>query len=261
MSPGGGRGRDPVVFMYHGFCERRRNDDPENLFVELAALKGQMRFLLDGGWQPLTLQQWLDVRARRSPRPPKSFLVTIDDALVSVADLALPVLARLEVPCVLFAPVGLAGRTAEWLPEPADAPILDSERLAALDRDLVEVGLHGWDHSSMSGCGPEQLGLQVDRGRRELQDWLGRPPRAFAYPFGDHDAQARSAVAAAGFDVAFSVFEDVGQMAVSRVDVNATDTLRSFRVKTLPSYRRLWRLSHRVRFLRRAARVVLTRGG
>ena len=37
------------------------------------------------------------------------------------------------------------------------------------------------------------------------------------------------------------VFDDHGRFAVSRVDVNATDTLTSFRIKVqLPHYRRWW---------------------
>ncbi|WP_338748867.1 polysaccharide deacetylase family protein [Janibacter alittae] len=255
-----GGGRQPVIFMYHGFCESRLSNDPENLFVEVSALQAQMRFLLDRGWTPLTLDQWLDVRAGLRPRPPKSFLLTIDDAFVSVADLALPVLARLGVPCVLFVPVGLTGRTAEWLPDPPDVPILSRERLLALDGSLVDLGVHGWDHTPMSRSDTHGLSLQVERSREELASVTDRPPRAFAYPFGDHDEQARAAVAGAGFDVAFSVFDDVGTMAVSRVDVNATDTVRSFRVKTLPGYRRLWRMAQHVAFARRLLRVALTRG-
>lgn len=247
--------------MYHGFCKGRLDDDPENLFVETSALEEQMRFLLERGWTPLTLQDWLDVRAGRRPRPAKSFLLTIDDAFVSVAELALPILARFGIPCVLFAPVGLAGRTAEWLAEPPDVPILSRESLAGLDPRLVDIGLHGWDHTSMSGCDPERLSVQVDRGRDWLSSLVGRAPQAFAYPFGDHDARAQAAVRDAGFDVAFSVFDDVDDMAISRVDVNATDTLGSFRVKTFPSYRRLWRMSRHASVIRRVVRVVLTRGG
>lgn len=254
------RGRAPVVFLYHGFCEQRRADDPENLLVEVSALEEQLRFLLDRGWEPLTLGRWLEIESGAAPRPRRSFLVTIDDALVSVLDLAVPVLERLAVPCVVLAPVGLVGRTAEWLPMPADLPLATRDQLVATAEGAVEIGLHGWDHTSMVGLGPDELALQVRRGRDELEAWSGRRPRAFAYPFGDHDARARSAVADAGFEVGFSVFDDVGPMAVSRVDVNATDTLSSFRVKTLPAYRRLWRVLQRAAFVRRAARTVLTRG-
>lgn len=251
------RGREPVIFLHHGFCERRRSDDPENLLVEVSAFEAQLRFLLDRGWEPLTLDRWLEITSGASPRPRRSFLLTIDDALASVVDLAVPVLERLAVPGVLFAPVGLVGRTAEWLPVPADLPLATHDQLLASG---LEIGLHGWDHTSMVGCGAEELDRQVRRGRDELEEWSGQRPRAFAYPFGDHDADARAAVADAGFEVGFSVFDDVGPMAVSRVDVNATDTLSSFRVKTFPGYRRLWRLLQRAAFVRRAARTVLTRG-
>lgn len=254
------RGRAPVVLMYHGFCEARRSDDPENLLVEVAAFEAQLRFLRDHGWEPLTLGRWLDIDAGRAPRPSRSFLVTIDDALASVLELALPVMERWCVPGLVLAPVGLVGRTAEWLPEPPDLPLATRDELVACAGDLVEVGLHGWDHTSMVGCSPDELDLQVRRGRDELEGWFGRRPRAFAYPFGDHDERAREAVADAGFEVGFSVFDDVGPMAVSRVDVNATDTLASFRIKVLPGYRRAWRLLDRASFLRRAARAVLTRG-
>lgn len=254
------RGRRPVVFLYHGFCEQRRADDPENLLVEVSAFEEQLRFLLDRGWEPLTLDRWLEIESGATTGPRRSFLVTIDDALVSVLDLAVPVLERLAVPCVVFAPVGLVGRTAEWLPLPADLPLATRDQLVSSAAGAIEIGLHGWDHTSMVGCGPEALDLQVRRGRDELEAWSGQRPRAFAYPFGDHDDRARAAVAEAGFEVGFSVFDDAGPMAVSRVDVNATDTLSSFRVKSLPGYRRVWRLLHRAAFVRRAARAVLTRG-
>ena len=60
--------------------------------------------------------------------------MTIDDALVSVADLAAPVLRRLDVPALLFAPSGLLQETAGWLPAPADEPILGPESFASCRR-------------------------------------------------------------------------------------------------------------------------------
>jgi hypothetical protein len=59
-------------------------------------------------------------------------------------------------------------------------------------------------------------------------------------------------VQAAGFQVGFSVFRDAGRHAISRVDVNARDDIRSFRLKLLPGYRLLWRLSGSVPNLRGA---------
>ena len=85
--------------------------------------------------------------------------------------------------------------------------------------------------------------------------------RSFAYPFGGHDHAARAAVAAAGFDIGFSVFDDAGRHAVSRIDVNATDSLASFRFKVqLPHYRRWWNALERAPVVRRHVRA-LTSGG
>ena len=79
-----------------------------------------------------------------------------------------------------------------------------------------------------------------------------------AYPFGLHDEAAREAVRRSGARVAFSVFDDAGTFAVSRVDVNAADTLRTFRIKLMPRYRRIWRLLQCAPWMRRAVRRVAT---
>ena len=78
--------------------------------------------------------------------------------------------------------------------------------------------------------------------------------RAFAYPFGTHDLAARTAVAAAGYDVAFAVAREHGRFAVDRVFVQSTDSLLAFRLKLSLGYRllsrtagRAWRLRHAVR--------------
>lgn len=253
------RNRTPVILMYHGFSRTRHVDDPENLLVVDTAFGDQLDYLLGRGWQPLTLSEWLDIRAGRTTRPRRSFLVTIDDGLASVGELAIGVLAERGVPCALFIPVGLAGKTAEWLPHPPDLPIMSKAQLLTLRSPLVDFGVHGWDHTSLRGCAPGDLDLHVRTARDELASWLGTPPRVFCYPYGDHDQVAREAVEAAGYEVALSVFDDCGRFAISRVDVNATDTLRSMRAKILPGYRRTWRISRRVAPLRRAARWALTR--
>lgn len=249
--------RTPVVLMYHGFAEARRDDDPENLFVPVGAFEEQLDHLLERGWTPLDLDAYLAAR-RDGVAPRKSFLVTIDDGLESVATLAAPVLAARSVPFVLFVCAGLMGRTAWWLPQPADSPILCADELGRLLGEApMEIGGHGYDHTHMLEMSPAELTRQTDEVRSLLEELSGAPVRAFAYPYGSHDADARDAVRDAGYDVAFSVFDDLGRLAISRVDVNATDTLASFRLKLIPHYRTWWRAMGRLGVLRRAVRRIL----
>lgn len=250
-----------MVLLYHGFTDRPRSDDPEHLFVLVDELARQLDHLLGRGWTPLDLDGYLAVR-EGARRPRRSFLVTIDDGFRSVGDLAGPVLARRGVPSVLFVPSGLMGRTATWLPEPQDEGLLDPLALRRLVAEApVEIGGHGHDHSSMVARPPGDLLLHTAAVRQELGAVAEREVRAFAYPYGDHDEQARAAVADAGYLVGFSVYDDEGAFAVSRVDVNSTDTLLSFRVKLLPGYRTWWRLLSRATVLRRTVRFLVSRGG
>ncbi|GAB2754962.1 hypothetical protein GCM10027020_03910 [Nocardioides salsibiostraticola] len=251
--------RAPVVLMYHGFCSTRRDDDPENLFVEVAQFEQQLTWLREHDWTPLDLDGYLDARAlRRTPR--KSFLVTIDDGFPSVAELAAPVLRRLGVPAVLFVPSGLLGESAHWLPEPSAEPIITAEELRHLQENFdIEIGVHGRDHRDFRGLERAELDRQTVAATSELSDVVGREVRCLAYPYGGHDAAARAAAESTGVLVAFSVFEDDGRFAVSRVDVNATDTHRSFRVKHLPHYRRVWLMLQRAPWARRLVRRLTTR--
>lgn len=255
-------GREPVVLMYHGFTERRRDDDPENLFVEVDRLEEQLTWLLAQGWRALDLDDYLAWYAGGRRPAARSFLVTIDDGFTSVLDLAVPVLERLGVPAVLYVPSDLVGRTARWLSRPAEQPLLDADALRHLHaRPLVELGVHGADHTDLRRRTPEELEHQVRRAHDVLGDLLGDPLRSFAYPFGGHDRAARAAVAAAGFEVGFSVFDDAGPHAVSRIDVNATDSLGSLRLKVrLPGYRRWWAAFERAPAVRRQVRALTTRG-
>ena len=62
-----------------------------------------------------------------------------------------------------------------------------------------------------------------------------------------------------GYTIGFSVHRDLGRFAVSRVDVNAKDNERTFRLKLIPWYRVWWRLLEYVPFVRRTANLLLTR--
>lgn len=223
--------RFPLVLMYHGIGRRSAAADPHNLFVPAEVLHVQLRSLLRRGWRPLDLDGYL-----AGPAPRRSFLVTFDDGYTSVRDDAAPVLRALGVPAVLFVCPGLLGGRSSWMPETPDERLLDAAGLRSVVRDGIEVGGHGWDHADMTGRDAASLRRHTDDVAEALADATGVRPRAFAYPFGAHDADARIAVAGAGYAVAFATHAGDPPMAVPRVDLNALDTSRSFRIKTWAGY-------------------------
>ena len=79
--------------------------------------------------------------------------ITFDDAFVSVADNALPELARHGLPCTVFAPSGVLGRRPDWAMEPGvagDEIVLDADRLRNVCGPLVTIGSHSVSHPALT---------------------------------------------------------------------------------------------------------------
>jgi peptidoglycan/xylan/chitin deacetylase (PgdA/CDA1 family) len=247
----------PLVLMYHGFGQRSSSQDPQNLFVPAATFEAQLRSLLQRGRKPLDEAAFLEGIRRGGRWPAGSFLVTIDDGYTSTLDVAAPVLARLRIPAVMYALTGLLGATSRWMPEMPDEALLDRDGLRELPNWGVSVGLHGLDHLSLAGQSADELRRQTVEARQQLTEVTGQVPASFAYPFGHQDAAARQAVAEAGFEAAFAIYSADGPLAFPRVDVNALDTPRTFRLKTSRVFPRIKAVADRAPAVRRFAHAAL----
>jgi peptidoglycan/xylan/chitin deacetylase (PgdA/CDA1 family) len=247
--------------MWHGFEEQDAAADPYCVFVPPLTFARQLDLLverrahfldLDGYLAGLSTGRW----------PARSVLVTIDDGYVSTLTEAAPMLAARSIPAVMFALPGRLGGHSAWMPGAAGNPLLDADGLRELERHGVRVEAHGWDHTTLPGLPAAELHRQVAETREALADLLGRAPVAFAYPSGEHDAAARAAVRSAGYSCAFAVHEphDNDRWALSRVDVNPTETEFSFRLKASRWWPAAYRTLGRVAPVRRGIHRMLGSG-
>jgi peptidoglycan/xylan/chitin deacetylase (PgdA/CDA1 family) len=222
---------NPLVLMYHAFGRRSDREDPHNLFVPAEAFDAQLTALLRRGYRPLDQAGFL-AGLERKRWPARSFLVTVDDGYVSTLEVAAPILTRLGVPAVVFVLPGMLGATSRWMSRMPGEALLDGPGIRALQRQGIAIGLHGLDHASLVALPVTELHRQTVEARRSLADLIGHEPTLFAYPYGEHDAAARQAVAEAGFRAAFAIYSSGGPYALPRVDINSLDTLRTFRLKS-----------------------------
>ncbi len=217
--------------MYHGVGSRPAHADPHNLFVAVPDITAHLQWLQSRGWQALSLSEYL-----AGAVGPRRFLVTFDDGYRSVHDLALPLLCDMGVPATVFVCSGLLGRTSTWMRDMPQEPLVTADQVLAMKTAGFDIGLHGFDHTLLPGLCPGKLEEQTLGAARTLAAVTGEWPRAFAYPAGAHDALARAAVAATGIEVGFATHQGSGRYGVRRIDVNSTDTSRSFRIKVSPGY-------------------------
>ncbi|MCW2599994.1 MAG: Polysaccharide deacetylase [Frankiales bacterium] len=245
-----GRRTPATVLLYHGFGERSADEDANDLFLPTQNLRRHLR-AFSRWYRPVSLTTYLDgLTTGRWPR--RSVLITIDDGFRSTLTEAAQWFLHYQVPAVLFVPSGLLGRTAEWLPEFPDEPIVDGDDLRRLQAHGMEIGVHGFDHRSVAGMSREDLALNVVTARRRVADLLGQEPSAYAYPYGAFDGAAVAAVSAAGYAVAFAVEEGGNLMTTRRTVVNSYDSLPIVLLKALPLWDTAIRLLAATPRLRRA---------
>jgi peptidoglycan/xylan/chitin deacetylase (PgdA/CDA1 family) len=124
--------------------------------------------------------------AATDPDSRPAVAVTFDDAYDNFRRHAWPVLAELAIPVTLFVPVG-------FVEGDGPAPIRSTEGLPALTwpalREMAETGLvtagsHTWSHAALPALPAERVREELGKSRRVLEDRLGRPVPAFAYPRG-----------------------------------------------------------------------------
>lgn len=145
----------------------------------------------------------------------ESVELTFDDGRRVLRD-CVPVLEKYGMPAVFFISPGEILHGRNWAESPAarrcGVPALcrlsAQERDAALDaagearhggellsvddvrelarHPLVEFGNHTWSHMSCASRPIEEALDEIDRAQSQIEEWTGRRPTKFSYPFG-HD--------------------------------------------------------------------------
>lgn len=246
------------VLMYHGIDTVPTARDPHGMFVTPQAFRDQVDHLLESGFVPVSEEQYA-AAVHGAPLPRKAVLITFDDGYLGVGEHAAPVLASYGVPSVLYVPVGLIGGSSDWLEPRHRHPLMGVDDLRAVQQQGMSIASHGLDHAALPTLSDDELRRHAEGTRQVLGSLLGSEVRSFAFPYGTHDARSRAAVRAAGYDVAFAVHDPVDELAIERVDVNASDTLRSFRLKLAPYYLTAWHAASRFPVVRRTVHDLVGR--
>jgi peptidoglycan/xylan/chitin deacetylase (PgdA/CDA1 family) len=227
---------DLLVLCYHGISEQW----PAAMSVTPEGLESQLRLLVSRGYRGAT---FLDAVSERPSR--KTVVVTFDDALRSVLELGLPILARLGLPATVFVPTdfpstpdramsweGIEG----WLGGEHEDELrpMSWDELRGLAELGWELGSHTRSHPHLTSLPDRELAEELQGSREELQECLGRPCRTLAYPYGDHDDRVAAAAGSAGYIAGATLparFPRPRPLYWPRLGIYRLDDMRRYRVK------------------------------
>jgi peptidoglycan/xylan/chitin deacetylase (PgdA/CDA1 family) len=154
---------------------------PEDTFL------AQLEALAGASWEPVTAADFVAGLDDPDRLPPKSALITFDDAFRSLIGSARECLARLGYPAAVFVPVAHVGGTNSWdenTAQPSE-PICTWDDLRTLDLAGISVQSHGLSHRSFSSLDREERARELEDSKTTLEAQLGTRVELLAYPYGD----------------------------------------------------------------------------
>jgi peptidoglycan/xylan/chitin deacetylase (PgdA/CDA1 family) len=175
-----------LVLAYHRIGDPPPGEWNDWFYVSEGTFAEHLRLLDEDGWTFIDLPRLLTGMDEPGIVPPRSVLITFDDADETLLTGGLPQLACQHISAVVFVPTDFVGADNDF--DGGDQP---PERLCSWDelRELtlhrISIQAHSASHRSFAELSRPQAYRELQRSKHVLEDRLGRPVEAFAYPFGD----------------------------------------------------------------------------
>lgn len=184
------------IIVYHSIDERRTS-----ISTSQECFKIHIGWLANHGWKTIRLSEAMQRIREGRPIPARTCVLTFDDAMQSVRDLADPILRDHGLSGTTFVVTNQAGRKPHWfrLPSPyRDEPLLDRNDLEKLAANGWEIQPHTHDHPVMSHLPEEVQREQIQASRERIKDWFDQPGDVLAYPYGQFNNDTKRAMEACG---------------------------------------------------------------
>ncbi len=192
------------ILMYH----RVASDGPRALRryrLSPSALDEQLHWLREQGYRGVTLGEWQLACERRRPLSGRRVMLTFDDGYRDFAEQAWPLLERHGFAATVFVVTAAAGHTSAWdAARGQAAPLMGWDEIRALHARGVEFGSHTHTHAALCGLSNAELVRELVRSRALLEEQVGEPVSAVAYPYGDLDGAVAHLAGACGYTFGFT---------------------------------------------------------
>ena len=222
------------ILMYHQVVNGKPGDIHA---VSTESFEMQMSWLHGSGYETVLIDDAShESLLPQNQSPKRRIAISFDDGYLDAFENAAPILSRFGFSATIFLVAGRVGLKNDWDVSPVlrDASLMDWKQVRAL-RDLgMRFGAHTCTHPDLTAVTDHQAEWEIRTARTIIEDKLGNPVRAFAYPYSRFTAATIGHVADAGYTAACTYIPGfVGgagnrPLALRRTGILATDTLDDF---------------------------------
>ena len=214
------------VLMYHNIGPLRDGFDVY-LTVSPELLERHLKWIRKHGYTPIRVADWVAYQREGKPLAEKPILLTFDDAYKDLAEFGLPLLRKYGYTGTVFVVTDEIGGTNAWDLHLglSEQPLMSEEQIRLWSQQGIEFGAHTRTHADLTRATLEETAEEMLGSRKRLEEILGLPVTALAYPYGYYTEQVAE-IARQHFDAALTC--DLGMNSV------ATDLLHLHRSEVVP---------------------------
>ena len=165
-------GGHATILLYHRFDDSRY----PSTSVSLQDFYQQMKYLKDNGYRVIPLSQLVDSIENGKDIPPKTVVITIDDAYKSTMK-AFEILKEFDYPFTVFLYMEAVARYPDFLSRE------DIKKLKEWGK--VEFQNHSYSHKAFGfDVDIEKFIQDLEKSERRFERLIGHKPTMYAFPYG-----------------------------------------------------------------------------
>ena len=216
------------ILMYHHITHLPANASAtwRTLTVTPEAFEAQVKWLTDNGYHTLYFSDLVAYFRDGVPLPEKPIILTFDDGWTDDYTIAFPILRKHCMVGTFFPPVA-------WVNRSNGSKVMTWPMIEEMSRGGMEFGSHTIDHHLLNEQTAQRITEELVGSKAALEQHVGRPVVALAYPGGGHNPLAVSLVPKAGYGAAVGVKAGVEQarsdlFLLQRIAIPYSDDLKAF---------------------------------
>jgi peptidoglycan/xylan/chitin deacetylase (PgdA/CDA1 family) len=184
------------VLMYHHIQDLviAKTAGHLSLTVSPSVFAGQLQYLADHNYKPVSPLQLIDFFDHQTPLPTKPVMLTFDDGYEDFYQNAFPQLKTHNFPAILFLPTGLTNN-------PDYITWVEAKEMSG--SKLVEISNHTWSHQTMKSDSATDL-REIQTADNQLSEKNLNSPKVFAYPYGTVGKFAQNDLQSLNYSLAFT---------------------------------------------------------
>ena len=224
-----------IVLNYHKI---------DNMHISLSVkpedFERQMKYLAEHNFHSITPQELYAALVGGAELPENPVLITFDDGYMDNYTNAYPILKKYGLKATMFVITGFLDRAQPGYFTWGQAAEMEAS-------GLINIESHTVTHTALTDLTEEQVKMELERSKNDIERRLGKQVDFLAYPTGTYNLHIAALVKEAGYKGAFTVkYGNVDRasnvFAIERVPVFHTEnTYRSFleRLQYIPIFERL----------------------